>query len=104
MKRLVKRVLKAAWRSTEPLRRPIQYKLENFLRRALQPAEAGLLGESDVLMDHVIRELVRLQCQVEALQQTLMEYLATQAPETPAIAGEIEPTPLHTAEEQLRAG
>jgi hypothetical protein len=104
MKRFLKRMLKAAWRTTEPVRAPIVRKLENFLRRALQPAESGLLGETDVLMDHVIRELVRLQCQVEVLQQTLMEHLATQVPEAPAIAGEIEPARARTPEEQLRAG
>jgi hypothetical protein len=104
MNRFLKRILKAAWRTTEPVRAPIVRKLENFLRRALQPAESGLLGETDVLMDHVIRELVRLQCQVEVLQQTLMDYLAMQVPETPAIAGEIEPARTHTPEEQLRAG
>ena len=100
MKRLVKRALKAVWRSTEPLRRPILGKLENFLRRALQPTESGLLNETDVLMDHVIRELVRLQHQVETLQQTVIELLP--APEVPAIAGEIEPAV--AADGQLKAG
>jgi hypothetical protein len=100
MKRLVKRGLKSVWRSTEPLRRPILRKLENFLRRALQSTEPGLLSETDVLMDHVVRELVRLQCQVEALQQTIIELLP--APEVRAIAGEIEPAP--TPDGQLKAG
>jgi hypothetical protein len=27
-------------------------------------------------MDHVVRELVRLQCQVEALQQTILDSTA----------------------------
>jgi len=90
MKRLVKRVLKAMWRTTEPLRRPVLSKAEQFLRRCLQPNEPGLLSETDVLMDHVVRELVRLQCQVEALQQTILELLPAQ-PEASAIAGEIEP-------------
>jgi hypothetical protein len=51
-------------------------------------------------MDHVVRELIRLQCQVEALQQTLIERLP--APEVPAIAGEIEPA--DARDEQLKAG
>jgi hypothetical protein len=108
MKRLVKHLLKAAWTSTEPIRAPIVRKLENFLRRALQPMESGLLNETDVLMDHVIRELVRLQCRVEALQQILVDYIATegqgQGHEPPAIAGEIEPAPANTSDEQLKAG
>ncbi len=104
MKRLVRRVLKVLWRSTEPVRRPILFKLENFLRRCLQPTDAALLNETDVLMDHVIRELVRLQCQVESLQQTIIELLPAPAtaPEAPAIAGEIEPR--GHADEKLKAG
>jgi hypothetical protein len=100
MKRLVNRGLKAVWRRTEPLRRPILRKLESFLRRALQPTESGLVTETDVLMDHVIRELVRLQYQVDALQQTIIELLP--APEVPAIAGEIEPADAQDG--QLKAG
>ena len=102
MKRLMRRWLKAAWRSTEFLRRPILFKLENFLRRALQPTAHGLLNETDVLMDHVVRELVRLQCQVEELEQTLVELLPARAREMPAIAGEIDPA--NTPGEQLKAG
>jgi hypothetical protein len=96
----MKRGLKSVWRSTEPLRRPILLKVESFLRRALQPAESGLVTETDVLMDHVIRELVRLQQQVEALQQTVIELLP--APEVDAIAGEIEPS--QASDGQLKAG
>lgn len=100
MKRLVKRMLKAVWRRTEPLRRPILHKLVSFLRRALQPTESGLVTETDVLMDHVIRELVRLQYQVDALQQTILELLPTL--EIGAIAGEIEPA--EAPDKQLKAG
>jgi hypothetical protein len=104
MKRFIKRLLKAAWRSTEPIRAPIVRKLENFLRRALLTTDSALLGETDVLMDHVIRELVRLQCQVESMQQILVEYIAAQAQESPPIAGGIEPAPAQAAEERLKAG
>jgi hypothetical protein len=100
MKRFANRGLKAIWRSTESLRRPILRKLEGFLKRALQPTEPGLLNETDVLMDHVVRELVRLQCQVEALQQTIIELLP--APEVHAMAGEIRPA--HNPDGQLKAG
>src|SRR5262249_6783362 len=102
MKSILKRLLKTAWRATEPLRAPIVRKLENFLRRALQPTDPSLLGETDVLMDHVIRELVRLQCQVEALQETIAELLPVAAQEDPAIAGEIEPA--RAPHEPLKAG
>jgi hypothetical protein len=112
MKRLLKRVLKPIWRSTASLRRPILARVERFLRHCLQPVDGGQphplnqiqlnkLNEIDVLMDHVIRELVRLQCQVEALQQTIVELLPAPQ-EVPAIAGEIEPRA--TTDERLKAG
>ena len=44
-----------------------------------------MLNETDVLMDHVVRELVRLQCQVETLQQTIVELLPVEVQEIPAI-------------------
>jgi hypothetical protein len=100
MKRLVKRGLKVIWKATDPLRRPFARKLEHFLRRCLRAADPGLASETDVLMDHVVRELVRLQCQVETLQQTVLELLPVQ--EGVAIAGEIEPGRL--ADEHLKAG
>jgi hypothetical protein len=89
MKKLAKRGLKAIWRMMEPLRRPVLRKLENFMRRCLVNSDLGPTNETDVLMDHVVRELVRLQCQVEALQQTILDSIP--AREGPAIAGEIEP-------------
>jgi hypothetical protein len=97
MKRLLKSGLKALWRATAPLRRPFVRKLEGFLTRCLRPTEALLANEANVLMDHVVRELVRLQRQVERLQQAV-EGL-THSTAGPAIAGEIEP-----ADEHLKAG
>jgi hypothetical protein len=96
MKRLVKNFAKALWRGTFPLRRPFLRKLENYLSRCLRPTEQLLTDETNTLMEHVVRELVRLQRQVDYLQQSIEEL----APETDklAIAGEIAP------EEKLRAG
>jgi hypothetical protein len=105
MRRLVKRGLKMLWRSTEGLRRPILFKLDTFLKRSFISAHATLLNESDVLMDHVVRELVRLQCQVEALQQTILDRLpAPLEAEGPAIAGGIDPEEALDQHDQLRAG
>ena len=100
MKKLAKRGLKAIWRMMEPLRRPVMRKLENFMRRCLVNSDPGLTDETNVLMDHVVRELVRLQCQVESLERTVLELLPAQ--DRPAIAGEIEPS--RTPAEQLKAG
>lgn len=104
MKRLVKRVLKALWRATAPLRRPFLRKIEGFLTRCLRPTEALLANEANVLMDHVVRELVRLQRQVEGLQQAIEDL--TLATAGPAIAGEIEPEDgsERPAGEHLKAG
>jgi hypothetical protein len=102
MKRLVKRGLKAVWRWTIPLRRPILSKLEQFLRRCLDPSVRGVPNETDVLMDHVVRELVRLQRQVEALEQAIIGLLPPH--ETPAIAGEIEPDDADAPDGRLKAG
>jgi hypothetical protein len=101
MKRLVKRGLKVLWRSTESLRRPILRKVERFLRRCLEPHEQSVASETDVLMDHLFRELVRLQCQVESLQQTILELVPAQEA-GPAIAGEIEPA--GAPDDRLKAG
>jgi hypothetical protein len=101
MKRLVKRVLKAVWRSTEGLRRPILSRVERFLRHCLQPIDSSQLTETDVLMDHVVRELVRLQREVEALQHTILEHFGAEE-DRPTIAGEIEPA--GGGDERLKAG
>jgi hypothetical protein len=55
----------------------------------------------------VVRELVRLQYQVAALQQTILDRLPAPAEvetEVPAIAGEIEPDEVPDQRNQLRAG
>ncbi len=81
MKRQIKRLLKAAWRSTVPIRRPILAKVEQFLRRCLTGAGQGLPNETDVLMDHMVRELVRLQRQVEALELAVLDRLPARSDE-----------------------
>jgi CRP-like cAMP-binding protein len=75
MKRLVKRVMRGCWHATFPLRRPLIVRTEAFLRRCL-PSH----GESTIVLDHVVRELVRLQDQVAALHETLDEIRAAREP------------------------
>ncbi|SIO62247.1 hypothetical protein SAMN05444166_6990 [Singulisphaera sp. GP187] len=96
MKRLVKKVAKAIWRGTLPLRRPFLHKFESYLSRCLRPTEQQLTDEANTLMEHVVRELVRLQRQVDYLQQTV-EDLTPESGKL-AIAGEIAP------DDKLRAG
>jgi len=97
MKKLAKLVAKAMWRATLPLRRPFLRKFEEYLARCLRPTERLITDETNTLMEHVVRELVRLQRQVDHLQQTL-EDANVEAPPV-AIAGEI----LRNGE-KLRAG
>lgn len=96
MKQLIKKIAKAAWRGTRPIRQPFLRKFEAYLSRCLRPTEQLLAHETNTLMEHVVRELVRLQRQVDHLQQTVEEL----APESGnlAIAGGIAP------EEKLKAG
>jgi hypothetical protein len=113
MKRLVGRGLKAVWRATEALRRPILRKLEAFITRCVRaaappPPPADVTpsqepSETDVLMDHIVRSLVRMQSQIDALEQAVLERLAPpNEADVNAIAGEIEPA--LSRNENLRAG
>jgi hypothetical protein len=96
MKRLGKTVAKAMWRKTEFFRKPLLRKFEAYLARCLRPTERLLADETNTLMEHVVRELVRVQRQLDYLQQTV-EELASERGDL-AIAGEIEP------DKQLKAG
>ncbi len=101
MKRLVKAGFKALWRCMLPLRRPLMRKFEAYLARCLRPTERFITDETNVLMDHVVRELVRLQRQVESLQQAIEELSPAQG--GLAIAGEIDPE-TRSATEHLKVG
>lgn len=106
MRRLLKSVLRAMWRSTLPFRRPFLRKVNDYLARSLHPTERllaehlgasrALADETTILMDQIIRELVRVRRQVEELQQAVDELSGSQT--GPTIAGEIE------ASERLKAG
>jgi hypothetical protein len=94
MKRLVKRPLQLVWRLTLPARRPLVRRLEDLIARATaRPAPqvhvaCEVSAETGVLMDHMVRELVRLQGQVEALRLTV-EQLAP-APAALAVVSDFD--------------
>jgi hypothetical protein len=71
IKRIVKGGLKVLWDATRPLRRPFVRKFQSFLERCLQNSGRQLTDETNLLMSHLIRELVRLQRQVELLQEAV---------------------------------
>ena len=77
MKRLIKFPFKVVWRLALPLRRPIIRRLDELIRRnSVQPPPQVHLScrvpdETNLIMDHMVRELVRLQSQVDRLQQLI---------------------------------
>ena len=88
MKRLIKRVLKAMWQKTAFLRRPVvrrvdarlnailQQVIETNLATTLQRFETTnncLIFEVNLVLNSVVRELGRLQMEVETLQQMVEE-------------------------------
>lgn len=82
MKKIIKMVLRAMWRLTSPARRPFVRKIEAILRRCNIQSSAHVnptcvhfacevTEETGLLMDHLIREVVRLQVRIEILQQSV---------------------------------
>jgi hypothetical protein len=75
----MKRLVKALWRLTGPLRRPFQWRLERFLARCLAQAlkshdpARGVTDEVTLVLDAVVAEQFRLQEQIDNLQRTLTE-------------------------------
>lgn len=72
MKRLTKRVLKALWRRTSFIHRPLIERYQAMIVRccaSVRPVHVcHVTPETNLLMDHLVRELFRLQTQVEQLQ------------------------------------
>jgi hypothetical protein len=84
MKRLIKKMLKAMWQKTAFLRRPIvrrlDHKLDAILQQVIEKNLATtlqrfettnncLIYEVNLVLNSVVRELARLQMEVETLQQ-----------------------------------
>ena len=92
MRTLIHNVLRTLWQLTGPLRRPFVRRLHQQMTaaalEAMQSCPAwsqpgGQLGnlstDLDLLLDSVVRELVRLQMQVEALHEMMREAVGTAA-------------------------
>ena len=72
MKRLIKRPLKMIWGWTAFVRRPVTVRVEAMLVRCCnRPRPCHVSEETGLVMDHLLREVVRLQRQVEALLQAV---------------------------------
>lgn len=77
MKRFLKAILSACWRWTAPVRGPLVRRFDAHLAAAVAPAirveppprvDESLLREVDLALNSLIREVVRLQMQLEALR------------------------------------
>jgi hypothetical protein len=72
MTSLLKRLLKALWNSTLPVRRPLTKKIEDLISRSAPKIPACRVSDdTGLLMDLMVRELVRLQKQLDELQQSV---------------------------------
>jgi hypothetical protein len=103
MKGLIKLPLKAFWRLTGTVRRPVVRKVENLLRRCCtvehhhHPVACHVTDETSLLMDHMIRELVRLQAKVDRLQDAVAELSPAVEPLSVVSDDDAEGVPSRTA-------
>jgi|SRR5579885_1917529 hypothetical protein len=80
MKRLFKRMARPLWRMTGPVRRPLLRKFDDHMMQLLRPLAPlqpmmppAAPADLHLVLNSVVRELARLQMQVEALQQQIDE-------------------------------
>ena len=69
----MKRLLKALWRLTLPVTRPVANRVETFLAGCVARALASREEEVQLVLDTVIAEQFRLQTQVEELHRVLRD-------------------------------
>ncbi|MBX6311668.1 MAG: hypothetical protein IRY99_01900 [Isosphaeraceae bacterium] len=128
MKQMLRAVIRALWRASAPLRRPLVRKIDakvmqavgvaiqaevQPIRQQLQEIPAGLRGlelalnharyvtdnhlsDTNLVLDSVVRELARLQRQIEILQEMVQDGAVASA--RLSVVGEPE------AEERLLVG
>ncbi len=75
MKKLLKVPIKAFWRMTGPVRRPFVRKFEAMVARGCASINdthiCPVNEETTLVMDHLVRELVRLQGKVDRLLEAI---------------------------------
>lgn len=103
MKQHVKRIVRRLWRLTQPVRHPLVRRLTQFLDErfanqlsprfarvdAIQLGHGELVRDLELLSESMVRELVRLQTQVESIERLLQTVLSDSTDEggTPAASG-----------------
>jgi hypothetical protein len=105
----LKIALKKFRQATAPLRHPwreIQRTIETGLWKALQQGHSDsslVQGETALVLDHLVRELVRLQQRIEVLQETIDQIVPEQG--KTAFADKIESSQSwHETSSRLKAG
>jgi hypothetical protein len=90
MKQHVKRIFRALWRLAQPVRHPLTQRLTRFFDErfssqlgprfahidVIQRGHGDLVRDVELLSESMVRELVRLQTQVETIEQLLQSLLA----------------------------
>jgi hypothetical protein len=71
MKRLLKFFLLPIWRASGPIRVEADRRIESWFRRTMEPKARQYAAEFSPGIDGMLRELMRLQEQVDALQATI---------------------------------
>jgi len=73
MKRLFKKLARTLWRISAPVSRPVMRKFDLHMMRLFGAVSlrADAPGNLDLALSSVVRELARLQIQVEILQQQI---------------------------------
>jgi hypothetical protein len=71
MKRLFKKLVRALWLISAPVHRPVIRRFDHHMIQLIRPANLHPYapGDIDLALSSIVRELARLQIQVEILQQ-----------------------------------
>jgi hypothetical protein len=92
MKRMIKGLLRACWRATAPIRRRVSPLLSGFIAEAVggqfaevnqaihvtRCATLAVAEDTNLVLDSVVRELARLQRQIEILREVVEEGQAVE--------------------------
>jgi transposase len=72
---MIKKLIRYLWLISAPVRRPLIRKFDRHAMHLLHqlPLPSGIPDDLDLILNSVVRELARLQDQVEALQQQIDE-------------------------------
>ena len=73
MKRLFKKLARTLWRISAPVRRPVIRKFDHHMIQLIRPysLHPEAPADLDLALSSVVRELARLQIQVEILQRQI---------------------------------